>query len=669
MDALAVFWTTLLEPYRDSNLATYLSVAISAFVVFFSISLVPFQHYAASYTPVFFQYLRKHRGFVAGYGISLVIVLGMVLLPFASATLLREIMGAAGLILTLVIIAILWRITIALLDPFEFLLPTLEKEITESLDRAIDALDAKQQTDLEKLQDLDDMMQEAMASAEQLDPKTSKYRIRRNDIADAFSHVVTLKEFAARSLSEGQSRVFLACLDTLARCISAYWERRKDYSSLFDDLAMDLADELRDVIAVADSASNIHGHRAIWAFVRSTSIDALRITAVGNDSADHSVARPLQSIVETHTLEDLGAKRIDSAYESIRALGLIGCAHAQHRYAASAAQIAKGIAERALYADALGIPVVSNIGRVYLAEIFYNMVLYRRLFINYDHPYQELIEAYNTTIEKGNLPVGFGSNDPIFWWDADLFKDRSIASIIRACLWPVGSGDEKEYDDVVSENLTVAGELLALMQKHYDKNHTTESSYSEQQYQTGLWLLGFLHHEIALDLLLTVQSAQVPNERNIDRAQELLDELMEWMAQRIARAWTNRADRTLKRGDLLHGLLSLAYLRVHFSKKFGLDDANSHRCIDRIISGLVASRATINASSAELHAMWRFGQFLSGVHPYQKLGRRVAYLSRRAIIVGHHQPPRRMRNMSFIKRPILTFDARHFDAWDTETSP
>ena len=137
MDALAGIWSTLLEPYRDSDLAIYLVVAIGASVFFFFVSLIPLQHYAANYTRLFFQYPRKHLGLVAGYGISLVILLGMARLRFAPATLLREYLAATGLILILVIIAILWWIMITLFD---------------SLDRAIEAFEEEKQADLRKLQ-------------------------------------------------------------------------------------------------------------------------------------------------------------------------------------------------------------------------------------------------------------------------------------------------------------------------------------------------------------------------------------------------------------------------------------------------------------------------------------------------------------------------------------
>ena len=137
MDALAGIWSTLLEPYRDSDLVIYLVVAIGASAFFFLVSLVPLQHYAANYTRLFFQHLREHLGLVAGYGISLAILLGMARLRFAPATVLREFLAATGLILILVIIAILWWMTSKLFD---------------SLDRAIEAIEEEKQADLRKLQ-------------------------------------------------------------------------------------------------------------------------------------------------------------------------------------------------------------------------------------------------------------------------------------------------------------------------------------------------------------------------------------------------------------------------------------------------------------------------------------------------------------------------------------
>ena len=137
MDALAGIWSTLLEPYRDSDLAIYLVVAIGASVFFFFVSLIPLQYYAANYTRLFFQYFRKHLGLVAGYGISLAILLGMARLRFAPATILREFLAATGLALILVIIAILWWITVTLFD---------------SLDRAIEAIEKEKQANLRKLQ-------------------------------------------------------------------------------------------------------------------------------------------------------------------------------------------------------------------------------------------------------------------------------------------------------------------------------------------------------------------------------------------------------------------------------------------------------------------------------------------------------------------------------------
>ena len=657
-------WTALYSTVDESFVATYLSVAITAAVVFFSISLVPFQQYAASYTPVLFRYIRKDRALISAFSGLIAVVVGMAIIPFFPSTFLRELIAVIGLLLVLGLIGTLWQITTRLLNPLDFLLPALEKSINSSILESFDSVEAKQQTDVEKLQILDDMMQQAILTAEQVEPSTETYRISRADIAGAFEQIITLKEFAARSLREGQSHVFKACLESLQRCVSVYWERRKDYGSAFDNLAMDLADEIKDIISVADSSSNIHGHRAIWRFIANTSIDSLRITAIGGQSADHTIAKPLQSLIESHVYEDLAAKRIDSAYESIRALGQIGTAHANSNYISSAAYLAKAIAERALFAELHGQSVVSSIGKTYLAEIFFRMIANRRSFTNYDQPYTHVVECYDAIMEKGNPPIGIGGNDPIFWWNADFFQDRSISSLVRVCLWPNGTGDEDEYDRLVAANLDVASELLELMQKHFDKDGTTQSSYSGQLYQSGLWLLAFVYHEISMDLLLVAGEIQIPKYSNADRANRLLDEIMNWMTDRILRDWKDRADHLMHRSEMLHGLLSLAYLRVHFAATYGRGEREALQCLKDIVTGAIGDRGAIDASGEELDALYKFGKYLTGLQPYRRIGRRLTFLNRAAIRTRRPRGWGRMREIAFIKRPIVTFDARHFEAWD-----
>ena len=88
------------------------------------------------------------------------------------------------------------------------------------------------------------------------------------------------------------------------------------------------------------------------------------------------------------------------------------------------------------------------------------------------------------------------------------------------------------------------------------------------------------------------------------------------------------------------------------------------QCLKDIVAKAMENRAAIEASREELEALYKFGDYLSGFKPYRRVGRQLTLLSRAAIRARRPRHWDPMREITFIKRPMVAFDARHFEAWN-----
>ena len=98
-----------------------------------------------------------------------------------------------------------------------------------------------------------------------------------------------------------------------------------------------------------------------------------------------------------------------------------------------------------------------------------------------------MIEIYEA---MSNIPTDAGTalsvGDPLFSYEADLFKDRGLSSLVMVGLF--ASAD----DDVVYYNLTVVKDIVDFMIKHHDKDHVKGTMFTSMLYQSGLWLFAFI---------------------------------------------------------------------------------------------------------------------------------------------------------------------------------
>lgn len=258
-----------------------------------------------------------------------------------------------------------------------------------------------------------------------------------------------------------------------------------------------------------------------------------------------------------------------------------------------------------------------------------------------------------------DIPTDAGTalsvGDPLFAYEADLFKDKGLSTLVMVGLF--SSTD----DDVVYHNLEVVKDIIDFMIKHHDKDHLKGTMFTSMLYQSGLWLLAFIDKEIVLEMTLSKQIT-LPSDKNRHEAKRILNELARYMVN----AYFDASERNKKHvfaHDLQPPALSLIYLMIHLNKKHALgltDEIGS--LLSEMISRMMSSKKSIDETEYESYLV--FSSFLNRVG-YKSYADRVCVQAYR-LREDRGRSINEVYLVNHIKRPIVTFDSNLFEQFDKE---
>lgn len=630
-------------------------------VLFLTVSLVPFQAFAASYSLSLLKYIRNDFRLIFGFLVCFVLVLlGMAgyFFPPSNLILTASIVGVA---VSLIVVAWLWRWCTTLLNPSEFIVPTIRKTASKQIDNAFNRLAKHKMTNEEKIEDLNEMMRQVMNTSEKTDPKAiEQFDVPSNYFGKVRDEISVLKGLLVSFIRANQKEIFESTWKVHLQIILHYLVRRQGYISHKDNFLIDFADDARDLILAARSANDVQYLRIIWRGLEGICTGAIRQKVIGSDNGYHYLASPVEGLLNESIGQDIVSQRVDSAFEAMKSYGAIGTRMAERGLCQSAFQILDNLSQYVVLCSKLLRSELVYVAKINMAGIAYEMLNHRKLGVNYHYPFEKFIESYDRVLAiKGQMtPVGI--ENPIEMWDADLTRDRSISSLVKVALFPA-----VDQDNVIRYNLDVVSDLVELMMKWFRTEPIRYMLFTHHLYQSGLWLLSFIDNEIALEMLIYRKVITIPTDENKKKASEILFKMLVGLIELIEKDYIDPDSKMATRRDTLSEVVSTLYLLIHLNEKHKLNlSGQINSVIKQAGDWARENLRAIRLQDDEWATLRVFFGYLEKKDPYRSLGRRLRRLlkpaGRRHIGTFHHAI------VDFVRRPIGTMDTVFWGKIDEE---
>lgn len=669
IDNLKLFITDLIEhlsQQTDSSIINlYVSVTITAAVLFITISIIPFQQYAATHSLSVLKYLQKCKKLTIPYVLIILFSITLLIIPLLEHTRLHLYIGLIITIFILLLIGYVWKVIINILNPEYFLLPAIKSDIIKSINKCVLDAERTPKTDFEKINELRDMMDQSVLNAVKIDPEEKYYKIYRNQIRPAYNKTLILKELLSIYARKDQRDLFSITIQFYNGIIVHYLNTRKNYKDNHDDFLIDIADDLSDIIKVVDLQKNIHYQRAIWKVIENICISSCFMISVQSGNGNNSLSRAFTEMLNESFYKDFLRSNYDSAFEITRSLGEISSHYALASIYNSAATIVeqlKAFSELSLSKSRTEITFIS---RYYIAKTFYNLIFTYNSQRYYGHAFDKIIRVYKEIVLTSDSIPSISSTDYIFWYDPDVSRDISLAGIFRILLFPLNYSNDTEYDDIQFQNKEVRDKLLDLITSALSKKTNQVNAFADILYQITLYYISFIHHQICNDILITYNFNTIPNKNQKDQVSKELDSIVDFYFEIILSQWKDESD-NLENDTLEHSFISILLLDVYWSKKFNKIRLNylKHK-IDSYIYRVHTDLKTLSIRRETLRALIESALYLKRLNLSTPLWRKIFFVARKTFHkdIDHSNW---LHKKTFIKRPIHMFNQNLFSIIDGE---
>ncbi|GAH48066.1 unnamed protein product, partial [marine sediment metagenome] len=273
----------------------------------------------------------------------------------------------------------------------------------------------------QKSNQISEQMTQVLLVHEKIDPKTDKWKIP-DDIAEkVHEKMAPLKSMAIKLMKTSDYEIFNSTIYTIRDISISYLQIRQDYKTFYDHYLFLLAETFKDLIKNAERYNDINFNRNIFKAIRDIALSTLSVQVLGSKSGYNNLVSPLSSIFQEIIREAVIKIDLNRSYDTAKYFGEIGEKLAIVGAGHSASDIANQLSEIAKICIKLNDITTLVPIRKSLAEIYYNLLRYRKIYPNYDFPYKKMLEAYNVML---NIPLDSGTalsiGDPIFGWNPDL---------------------------------------------------------------------------------------------------------------------------------------------------------------------------------------------------------------------------------------------------------
>lgn len=649
-----VLYSHFLQPFDKSFFETAASILATAIVLFFTLVLIPIQQFVNRYSPSLLSYFKKDRLTILLMTVLLGSFFYQVTMLFFPPIHLNTYISAFLLGLSFVLIVLMIFRVIKMMNPSEYLFPRIQEDCNRIL-KEVKPVELK--SPIDKLSQLEDQMKQVMIAGEKVDPNEKKWSVSDTLVNQLIAKMLPLKSIMMNLITTADYELFTKAVQTFKEISISYFMARREFKNSQDPFLIYLTETLNDLVKTAEGSGNVYYTRSLFTAIKEIALSTLSVDVIGSQSGYNYLATPLASILKERAVVGVVKRDMDRAYDSTLNYGHIACALAYGGFGHSAVEIAEGLKEIATYCNIFKDSVTLVPIRNSLATTFYNLLRYRKLYTNYDHPYRKMIEVYEAI---SNIPTDAGTalgvGDPLFAWEADLFKDRGLSTLVMVGLF--ASAD----DDIVYYNLDVVKDIVDFMMKNHDKDHVKGTMFTEMLYQSGLWLLAFIDKEIVLEMTLSKQLT-LPSEKNRSEAKKILNELVQYMVN----AYFDASERKIKHvfsHDLQPPALSLVYLLIHLNKRHDLGlNNNIDKLLSEIVSRMMSCKESIDETEYESFLL--FSSYLNR-EGYASIADHVCVQAERLKESSRYGSINQLHYVNHIKRPIVTFDNNLFGQFDKE---
>ena len=544
----------------------FLSLGVTSAVVFFTISLIPFQQLAVNYSPHLIEYLRKHIGLQAGYALLLLSILALALLPFLRLSMFLNWVSLLLFLIILLDIIVLWYLSTKLLNIANYVIPAIAKQLQKEIKRGLKDAKRIKNDPIKRIEELESMAHQAILDGRKI-PVDAPFIILESVYQNAYPLIRRMFDLALTFLRQGHNDMYGTVIAHIRNSIFQYLYQRREFYSAIDNIIVLISEETASLVQAANSVKNSVAKRQLWVMIREISQYSLIVKKVGVEGNSHDLARPILSLLARELKSDSHTLDRASVYAGIRDYGSVADTYSRNSFPHSATEIVEHIAEIALISKKANFSELKYICHKYIADIFLRLVFFTRSGNSYNQFGRVFIKIYDRILDGNTDTPALGVTDFILWYDVNPMNDSSISSIYQASLFPNMLESDSEYDRIVSSNIEIAADLVGILGKHYFNSTTTQSSYGLQLYQCGLRSLAFLYPKETTQIIPEMNVMQMPSESNIEEVSKILSTIRKNMG-RILIKYLSREESHYNDDDLLHYLLSLFYLDLHFAQKY-----------------------------------------------------------------------------------------------------
>jgi hypothetical protein len=654
-DTIVTHVSSVPTPFDKSVFEVASATIATAIVLFFTLALIPIQQCAATYSPSLLKYLKRDRVAIASMVFLLICLSFNIYMLLIQPTKLFEYISAMLLAISFICIIFMWFRIIRMLNPAEYLLPKIKEDCIKTIKNGLKK--PRELTPQEQLVQLEQQMKKIMLVGEKIDPKKEKWAVPRETIDQLIEKIGPLKTVSMKLMQASDYETFEKAVDKIGYVSVQYFKERKDYRNPDDDFLFWLCEALQDLVRMAGYNPNVYYSRKLFTTIKTIALSTLSVKVHGYTTGRNDLTHPFSGILKNSAEASILKADRDRAYDAVVNLGHIAEVLAATDFSIGAGEIASEIVRIAQLCQMTGETVVPVPLRRSLAEIFFFLTYRKRLSPFYDLPYKKLIEAYEIMI---NIPVPIGmalsEGDPLFGWNPDLMRDRSLSALVYASLF-----SPNHDDNGINHNLDGVESIIGFLQKYHDKDVDIGWKFTDLLYQIGLWLLAFIDKDIQMELTL-LPSGTIPTEQNQRKAKGILVELMKYTITTYFECLNGKKKNIFAIPDVLHAPFSLLYLALHLDRKHSLSLTQD---IDSILELLEQEldKLTCPIDYSAYQSFQIFCEFLKRIDKLEKAN--TICEKTKAVWNGKYDASP-LDIPYLIKRPIVTFNYDFISQLDTE---
>jgi len=646
------FISKLLIPYNSPIFEISTTILATAIVIFFTLILIPIQQCANNYSPSLLKYFRRDHDTISCFLFLFVSMLFNICMFFVYTLKIDAIFSSILLVLSFLSIFLMFFKLTKMMSPTYYLLPEIKKDCINTIRYSLKKKNVI--TLQQKRNQINEQIKQVSLVHEKIDPKTDKWKIPDDISTKVHEKMAPLKSMAIKLMKTSDYEIFNSTICTIRDISISYLQIRQDYKTFYDHYLFLLAETFKDLIKNAERYNDINFNRNIFKAIRDIALSTLSVQVLGSKSGYNNLVSPLSSIFQEIIREAVIKIDLNRSYDTAKYFGEIGEKLAIVGAGHSASDVANQLSEIAKICIKLNdittlVPIRNS-----LAEIYYNLLRYRKIYPNYDFPYKKMLEVYTAMLD---IPLDSGTalsiGDPMFGWNPDLSEDRSLSSLIYIALYSPNI-DKK----ILKNNIEEVNRIVKFILDNEEKDNINTNNFQLYLYQISLWLLAFIDNKITSRMIL-FKFKKISKEEDKETIKVILANIIKFIQNRYFNP-LNGSKKIFDKEELLHSLLSIMSLALYLESKHNINFNDHIFPILKDFNEQLKSDECVLSFTAH-NNIKIFCIFLKKINLTEISEQLNKICDEKEMDIDWIDP---LNNFDIIKRPIIAFENKLFEEFD-----